>query len=1206
MAIVDFVNKVEKIDQPLLVIGLGGTGFDAVMRIKKEFKERFIPEQMADRSYLDRPERTRFLVIDTDQGIAEKSMYGMKLDKEAEFCDISGTLADILASGLPGHVAEWYDKSLTQADINKNGAGVYRQVARLLLFSNVGRVKSKFESILSDLLSVNAQAGGTAVNGANIYMICGISGGTGSGTMLDVAYLLRHTIRSHAILRGYDRSIDINGMFVMPDVTISHLAQGNDVKRDMYSANSYAALKELDFWMNQPQHKQELTQRYADNIQFSWAWPPYKEVTMVCASNERGTGIRNPYNRALDIMAELLANIYSIEPPAVDFIGANAPFTYWAAIANNNAYLGQIPKPLPVAYCYNAIGAFSSSGDDEAIATLERQLIYADMNRTVLTNRPIMEGGAAPGEFFALAYGTHEATHRASFEKRLPLPQIFNDQPNCDIDSMRRSSPASAFHGEPYTTYAKKTTDSTGDEQRTFETLLWNDFVSAAREKLGDLKCGPEYLFTLLNTADSGYIATIESHIKELETKLTQPQQVVDKNTPPTGQDAEIQKKFNAFLSATRIMGVGGKAAFDGYRKTTKRLYAAKCATAYYSSLIMALKAHLPRVRMFTAILGDFTRVLRTQANLYAENINIETTLYDQGKVRESLTREYANAQVRDTIIHDMLTSIADELFVLTEQAGRIEMEKVGPFVDTNADMLAKQHFAELIDSKTLEQRMVAFGTNVGSVSEYAKVTLAPALDSGALVMLSPSPEFINLGPRQGARFSYVSVPSGAHNIYRGFHEYLQSKGDNQERNLRANSTTDSVFWVNSVFGLPLAAYVNLEGLKPRYNALKDSHKGMHLRMLRGAQGILESTDEVMDDWFMLPDPYINRSVFKVGKDEQILQRACQEGLIKITVNIDYNDMHTVLSEQWVFNSRQAEYITLREMQNRIADAKNGAATPQAYRDALMAIHGDQTRSELIIEDLRHKAEGWAIPLSKSGEYTQISFLTNRSIEPSMPANDQEAIREAWRVCYEKAVFEALSRRPTTVAAMRRNVECAALLNREIETAEQAIAALVFHDIRKAALLRIFDLVQLRPAAVLYRDLGGDWEHLGSENVLYALTDVEANAPLRERYSAFDRVDILLRFPLWFAAHAQEQITLGLVERLQAMRNQISRKAARDADTDAITSRAKEVVAQMKEMAVRLDHQYQMIGDEKSFDLYRRCIQETEDEMMSFLSIWDR
>ncbi|MEG1014750.1 MAG: hypothetical protein RSI33_10900, partial [Clostridia bacterium] len=59
------IDPVEKINEPLLVIGLGGTGADIASTVKRVFAERYICPVDQDGHQLPAPRRTAYLAIDS-------------------------------------------------------------------------------------------------------------------------------------------------------------------------------------------------------------------------------------------------------------------------------------------------------------------------------------------------------------------------------------------------------------------------------------------------------------------------------------------------------------------------------------------------------------------------------------------------------------------------------------------------------------------------------------------------------------------------------------------------------------------------------------------------------------------------------------------------------------------------------------------------------------------------------------------------------------------------------------------------------------------------------------------------------------------------------------------------------------------------------------------------------------------------------------
>jgi len=59
------IDRVEKIPVPLLVVGLGGTGCDALLTVKETFAERYILPKDAKGQELPAPVKTAYLGIDS-------------------------------------------------------------------------------------------------------------------------------------------------------------------------------------------------------------------------------------------------------------------------------------------------------------------------------------------------------------------------------------------------------------------------------------------------------------------------------------------------------------------------------------------------------------------------------------------------------------------------------------------------------------------------------------------------------------------------------------------------------------------------------------------------------------------------------------------------------------------------------------------------------------------------------------------------------------------------------------------------------------------------------------------------------------------------------------------------------------------------------------------------------------------------------------
>ncbi|MBO3462090.1 hypothetical protein G7B40_040890 [Aetokthonos hydrillicola Thurmond2011] len=232
-----------------ICIGLGGTGKDFLMRIR-----RLIVDRYGDLSNLP---IVSFVHIDTDKagmqvtGIRTGSTYhGVDLSfKEAE--KVSATMSSnevtMFVQGLErrseytrhgpyDHIARWFPPQLLRnIKAIEEGAKGIRPVGRLAFFHNYKKIKTAIETAERRTRghdSLLLKSGLRVEPGLSIFVVGSLCGGTGSGMFLDVAYALRYLYS--------DQSAKIFGYLV-----ISPELYGN---APIMSANTYAALKELNYY----------------------------------------------------------------------------------------------------------------------------------------------------------------------------------------------------------------------------------------------------------------------------------------------------------------------------------------------------------------------------------------------------------------------------------------------------------------------------------------------------------------------------------------------------------------------------------------------------------------------------------------------------------------------------------------------------------------------------------------------------------------------------------------------------------------------------------------------------------------------------------------------------------------------------------------------------------------------------------------------
>lgn len=219
-----------------LFIGLGGTGIEAILQAKKIFKETY-PD-------VDRMPMIGFLGLDTDKKALEtahvKSAYGeIKLENN-ERIPITVKNANSIYRKQKD-LFNWVHKNNERyIDSIEDGAGQFRSNGRFAFSENVGNIKSAVNDILSQINNASVRDNDNfevISDTVDCHIIFSVCGGTGCGTFINMAYLLREKAPN----------CKISGYAVLPDIFKKQLAE-SDAKR--VTPNAYGAIQDLDFLMS--------------------------------------------------------------------------------------------------------------------------------------------------------------------------------------------------------------------------------------------------------------------------------------------------------------------------------------------------------------------------------------------------------------------------------------------------------------------------------------------------------------------------------------------------------------------------------------------------------------------------------------------------------------------------------------------------------------------------------------------------------------------------------------------------------------------------------------------------------------------------------------------------------------------------------------------------------------------------------------------
>lgn len=231
------IDNQKRYNGDLLVIGLGGMGSSVVCNLKNMLKDEISVE-----------DNIQFLMIDSDipamERMIEDSKDGHGLNATEIISIYRPNLETILAKGItnnPVHpnLAKWMRPDFPLVDIGTTGAKGNRQIGRLMLSNAYEDVKLLLFDKIDDCYEKSTDGK------LDVIIVSGISGGTGSGILSDIAYNIRGYAKAKKL-----KNFRLGGCLLTPDVLYaSRAVSGNVDLVALLNANGYATLKEIDYYM---------------------------------------------------------------------------------------------------------------------------------------------------------------------------------------------------------------------------------------------------------------------------------------------------------------------------------------------------------------------------------------------------------------------------------------------------------------------------------------------------------------------------------------------------------------------------------------------------------------------------------------------------------------------------------------------------------------------------------------------------------------------------------------------------------------------------------------------------------------------------------------------------------------------------------------------------------------------------------------------
>jgi Tubulin like len=204
----------EKSMVPTVLVGVGGTGYEVLARVRRLVEETY--------GKLENFPILGFLIIDTDKDykVNNPEAAGSPFkDNEKYWARVAGKQAQNIVENMGNFpwIQKWFpnelEKSLTALEA---GAGQIRACGRFAFFFNYSDIKKSFNQTVRQLKGhenfMLDRYGIKVGSGINVFVTGSLSGGTGSGMMLDLGYCIKDWLKGEqSVMLG-----SVSWLTVMP------------------------------------------------------------------------------------------------------------------------------------------------------------------------------------------------------------------------------------------------------------------------------------------------------------------------------------------------------------------------------------------------------------------------------------------------------------------------------------------------------------------------------------------------------------------------------------------------------------------------------------------------------------------------------------------------------------------------------------------------------------------------------------------------------------------------------------------------------------------------------------------------------------------------------------------------------------------------------------------------------------------------------
>lgn len=815
--IVDRGRQSDRQDGASVMIGLGGTGADAVMKLKQEVYKQLRPDDTD--AVIPRYEAIRYLIIDADDSQIAPSAAMTDIDKNTEFFPLSNSSikSTFEAKEILKNRPElyWLDYENISIDEASKGAGGIRQVGRFLLVDKGEALYAKMKSVIEGALTA-AKTGEL-----DIHICSGLSGGTGSGIFLDVCYLVRRILKQIG-----KQEARVSGYFFLPDVNLSvPVIQENPLISAYIKVNGYAALQELDYCMNFAKNKDSFRMNYGF-AEVDSAMNPVDLCYLVSTTDALGNRVPNGYQYAMGVVTDYIISFLAKE---------TSGFTLESHIANLNSMKEGIRVQHGANLDYNILGASVAEMPLTEIATYlgcelfegyqelfekvpaekERDDFLAKMRLSFEDLQKEVSHGCVPAVLFGKAYDAkmYEQGGSHPFEQR--AEKFLSDNMAVLEQNVRAMMEGMDEFSVPKS--------GTSMMSRTYKGLF-DSFVTS-------MDYGPFYAGRMLSGGDNpNLIHAVDGFLKKnaelLEHELRQTTLREDEY-----QDASLKMENTNFLNKKNRM--------ESYLQALTSLYAHHYRVELYKSMELVLQEYKRQLRrLYQNMFRILMQVLDTLRETFAVN---KTVLSQKGiqdhlytwkilsipDVEEGLRQELKEHDLSQTLYHLMMTLFEHCKSWINQDENEIR-KLISDFILEEFNKATRRTMTDYLKEKFKVE-------NPALLSEaIEKEIIRDKLGKDSTPLFWKNPMYKN----SMGMHSYLTVPYDAAEIKMAAKNFINRQ---MEFTVRESHITDKLSMMRFYSGLPIFAYQGIMELQRAYE--EDKKAGRHL-FERGTQ-----------NWNMLPPP---------------------------------------------------------------------------------------------------------------------------------------------------------------------------------------------------------------------------------------------------------------------------------------------------------------------------------------------------------------